>query len=74
MSDIVRGDWVEVLPVADIPPMSRGGKPTRGRVEQITGDDVEIWVPIGDADVDDHSQACIYSISDLRRPTEGDKP
>jgi hypothetical protein len=60
------GDWVTVKPQDDIPIMFRpDGKPTRGRVERIGADHVEVWVPIGDADVDEHSQAVFYHASML---------
>lgn len=56
------GDWVRVRPAHDIPPMFRpDGKPTEGRVAVITDSYVEIWIPIGGADVDEHSQAVPYS-------------
>lgn len=56
------GDWVTVKPEHDIPVICRpDGKPTRGRVEMVGSDYVEVWVPIGDADVDEHSQAVPYS-------------
>lgn len=74
MTEIVKGCWVEVLPHADIPPILRGGKPTMGRVEEVVENgDVEVWVPIDGADVDEHSQAVFYGIADLRleRRAEG---
>lgn len=55
------GDWVCVKAEHDIPAMFRDDKPTRGRVESIDGDTVEVWVPIGGADVDEHSQAVFYA-------------
>ena len=65
MSDTInQGCWVEVRPEADIPAMFRSG-PTRGRVQSIDGDTAEVWVPVGDADVDDHSQAVPYALADL---------
>lgn len=60
------GDWVTLKAEHDIPPMFRkDGVPTRGRVEEI--DDGTVWVnvPIGDADVDEHSQAVPYLLDQL---------
>lgn len=54
------GDWVEVKDSYDIPGIFRGYKPTRGRIEELDGDTVMIAVPIGGADVDEHSQAVPY--------------
>lgn len=61
------GDWVTVKAQFDIPAGFRGGKPTRGRVDTIEGDTVTIWVSIGGADVDEHSQAVPYSSHELER-------
>ncbi len=62
-----RGDWVEVRPVFDVPLILRpDGKPTRGRVQRVDGDLVEVWVLIGGADVDVHSQAVPYEQHMLR--------
>jgi hypothetical protein len=55
------GDWVTVKPEHDIPPMLRNNEPTRGRVHEVWDDGtVEVWVPIGGADVDEHSQSVPY--------------
>lgn len=60
------GDWVKVKPEHDIPPIFRpDGKPTSGRVQSIEGDNVTVWVPIGDADVDAHSQSVFYTVDML---------
>lgn len=65
------GDWVVVKDEFDIPAMFRQGKPTRGRIEEIDGRGVAIIaVPIGDADVDEHSQAVPYDIAALE-PADG---
>lgn len=57
------GDWVQVKSEHDIPPMFRpDGKPTTGRVARIDDTTVEVWVPIGGADVDEHSQAVPYEM------------
>lgn len=61
------GDWVEVLPEHDIPPMFRpDGKPTTGRVESIRDGVALVYVPIDGADVDEHSQAVPYGLHTLR--------
>jgi hypothetical protein len=66
MPDIERGQWVSVLPEHDIPPMFRpGGMPTTGRVESISGDTAMVCVPIGGANVDEHSQAVPYPVAAL---------
>ncbi len=55
------GQWVEVLAAYDVPAICRpDGKPTRGRVYVEQDGHVEVWVPIGGADVDEHSQSCLY--------------
>lgn len=60
-SAIKAGDWVEVKPAFDIPAICRpDGLPTRGRVHEVAADHVEVWVPIGGADVDEHSQCAFY--------------
>jgi hypothetical protein len=61
------GDWVELKPEADVPAICRpDGKPTRGRVEEVCGRRVEVWIPIGGADVDEHSQCVFYDAHVLR--------
>lgn len=61
------GDWVTVRPEDDLPPMFRpDGKPTRGRIHEIDGDTAILWVPIGGADVDEHSQSVPYPLAALR--------
>lgn len=69
-AELKKGDWVEVLPEHDVPELLRpGGKPTTGRVNLIdawgTGK-VEVWIPIGGADVDEHSQGVNYPPEALR--------
>jgi hypothetical protein len=60
-ADITKGDWVSVVEEHDIPVLFRpDGKPTTGRVERVENGLVEVWVPIGGADVDEHSQAVFY--------------
>lgn len=55
------GEWVTVKPKHDIPPIFRDNKPTRGRIHRISDDGpVEIWVPIGGADV-----SVLYEASSL---------
>ncbi len=54
------GDWVQVKPSHDLSPLLRDGKPTRGRVHDVRPDHIEVWIPIGGADVDEHSQAVFY--------------
>lgn len=55
------GDWVTVKPQHDVPAICRpDGKPTRGRIEAVEPDHVEVWVPIDGADVDEHSQCVFY--------------
>lgn len=63
------GSWVEVLPEHDIPAIFRDNKPTRGRVQTIKDGVAEVWVPIGDADVDEHSQSVPYPLDALRAVT-----
>lgn len=58
------GEWAEVRPENDIPAMFRNG-PTRGLVHEIDGAYATLWVPIGDADVDEHSQAVPYPLTAL---------
>lgn len=61
MTTFKSGDWVTVKPEHDIPAICRpDGKPTRGRVHVEQDGHVEVWVPIGGADVDEHSQSCLY--------------
>jgi hypothetical protein len=70
-SDIKPGDWVQVKPEADIPPMFRGGKPTVGRVECLADEGAfEVWVPIDGADVDEHSQATFYREHEIEITTK----
>lgn len=65
---IAAGDWVTVKEEHDIPAIFRDNKPTKGRVHEVVRDDfVEIWVPIGDADVDEHSQAVPYPLEALEK-------
>jgi hypothetical protein len=65
--DLKVGDWAEVLDEHDIPAICRpNGEPTRGRVDQIDGDTAILWVPIGGADVDEHSQAVPYPLEHLQ--------
>lgn len=60
------GDWVTVRPEHDIPAIFRaGGRPTRGRVDEVDGETVTICVPIGDEDINVHSQAVFYSPDQL---------
>jgi hypothetical protein len=63
------GDWVKVKPEHDIPPMFRpDGKPTTGRVDSVNDDGgLEVWVPIGGASVDEHSQAVFYDPDQVER-------
>jgi hypothetical protein len=65
--DMNVGDWVIVKDAHDIPAIFRAGKPTRGRVEEFIEDGTMaiIHVPIGDADVDEHSQAVPYPLDAL---------
>jgi hypothetical protein len=69
-TDFKPGDWVEVKPEHDIPPMFRpDGKPTSGRIDSIAEDgSIWVWVPIGGADVDEHSQAMPYEAHQLVKP------
>ena len=62
MSTFQIGDWVTVKPEHDIPHAFRFGKPTRGRIERIDNDTALVWVPIGDGDVDEHSQSVPYPL------------
>lgn len=60
------GDWVNVKSEYDIPQMFRpDGKPTNGRIESIDGIVATVYVPIGGADVDEHSQAVPYNVAML---------
>jgi hypothetical protein len=68
-TEIKVGDWVRVKPEHDIAPVFRGGQPTEGRVAVIEDGLVEIWIPIGGADVDEHSQAVPYSPAALELTT-----
>ncbi len=56
------GDQVAVKPEHDIPAILRpGGKPTTGEVREIRDEAIIVWVPIGDADINEHSQAVPYA-------------
>lgn len=56
------GDKVQVKPAFDIPEILRpDGKPTTGEVREIYGGSYIVYVPIGGADIDVHSQAVPYS-------------
>lgn len=62
------GDRVEVKPEHDIPPLFRpGGKPTAGEVREVIDAETyeAVWVPIGDADIDEHSQAVFYTADQI---------
>ena len=63
--DFKPGDWVQVREDCDIPAPFRQNKPTRGRVESVSDEAVVIHVPIGGADVDEHSQSVPYSRFEL---------
>lgn len=66
MTALKPGDWVTVKPEHDIPPMFRqDGKPTTGRIDTIEDGMAMVWVPIGGADVDEHSQAVPYPVDAL---------
>jgi hypothetical protein len=74
MNEIRRHDWVTVKPEHDIPPIFRpDGKPTRGRVERVKDGVAEVWVPIGDADVDEHSQGVPYPLEALEPEQLGEE-
>lgn len=59
------GDWVQVKETHDIPTMFRPNGPTRGRIHEVVDGVAEIWVPIGEADVDEHSQSVPYPLDAL---------
>jgi hypothetical protein len=57
------GDWVQVKPEHDVPPIMRpNGEPTRGRVAELAGDVLMVYVPIGDTvdPLTEHSQCVPY--------------
>lgn len=64
-SDIGVGEWVTVKPEHDTPPVFRNYAPTRGQVKRIVDGIAEVWVPIGMASVDEHSQAVPYELDQL---------
>jgi hypothetical protein len=60
------GDPVQVKPEHDIPLILRpDGKPTTGEVREITDDLFWVWVPIGGAPIDEHSQAVPYTAEQI---------
>lgn len=66
MSAFKVGDRVRVRPEHDIPLLLRpDGLPTRGEVREIYGDTFMVWVPIGGAPIDEHSQAVPYTAEQL---------
>jgi hypothetical protein len=57
---------VQVRPEHDIPAILRpDGKPTTGEIREVYDDTFIVWVPIGDADIDEHSQAVPYEAHQL---------
>jgi vacuolar-type H+-ATPase subunit B/Vma2 len=60
------GDRVQVRPEHDIPEMFRpDGRPTAGEVREIEGNVFMVWVSIGGAGIDEHSQAVPYTADQL---------